>query len=48
MYGLDGLASDVGGVEIFLHFVSSLVLGSIQPPIKLVPGPFPGGKSGRA
>ena len=36
-YGLDGLGSilGVGGVEIFLRsFVSRLVLGSTQPPIK--------------
>ena len=36
-YGLDGpgLIPGVGGVEIFLHsFVSRLVLGSTQPPIK--------------
>ena len=36
-YGLDGPGSipGVGGVEIFLHsFVSRLVLGSTQPPIK--------------
>ena len=37
------------GVEIFLHsFVSRLVLWSTQPPIKWVPGTFPGGKGGRA
>ena len=35
-YGLDGPGSihGVGGVEIFLHSVSRLVLGSTQPPIK--------------
>ena len=36
-YGLDGPGSIPGvrGVEIFLHsFVSRLVLGSTQPPIK--------------
>ena len=36
-YGLDGLGSipNVGRVEIFLHsFMSRLVLGSTQPPIK--------------
>ena len=36
-YGLDGLGSipGAGGVETFLHsFVSILVLGSTQPPIK--------------
>ena len=36
-YGLDGPGSipSVGGVEIFLRsFVSRLVLGSTQPPIK--------------
>ena len=40
-YGLDGSGSipGVGGVEIFLHsFVSILILGSTQPPIKCVPG----------
>ena len=50
-YGLDGLGliPGVGGVEILLHsFVSRLVLGSTQPPIKLVPGNFSGGKGGRA
>ena len=36
------------GVEIFLYSVSRLVLGSTQPPIKGVPGNFPGGKGGRA
>ena len=46
-YGLDG--PGVGGMEIFLHsFVSRLALGSTQPPIKWVPGNFPGGKGGRA
>ena len=37
VYGLDGPGSipGVGGVEIFLStFVSNLVLGSTQPPIK--------------
>ena len=46
-YGLGDpdLIPDVGGVEIFLHsFVSSVLLGSAQPPIKWVPG----GKGGRA
>ena len=39
-YGLDGYG--VGGVEIFLQsFVSRLVLGCTQPPIKLVPGLSP-------
>ena len=36
-YGLDGVDSipGVGVVDIFLHsFLSKLVLGSIQPPIK--------------
>ena len=36
-YGLDGLGSilDGGGMEIFVHyFVSKLVVGSTQPPIK--------------
>ena len=50
-YGLDGLGSilGVGGVEIFLHsFVSRLVKGSIQPPIKYVLGAFPGGKDGQS
>ena len=31
-YGLDG--PGVGGMEILLHSVSRLVLGSTQPPIK--------------
>ena len=40
---------NVGGVEILIHsFVSRLVLGSTHPPIKRVPGNFPGGKGGRA
>ena len=50
-YGLDGPGSipGVGGVEIFLHsFVSRLVLGSTQLPIKWLPGNFSGGKGGRA
>ena len=49
-YGLDGSGSTPGdgGVEIFLHsFVSRLVLGTTQPPIKRVPDVFPGGKGGR-
>ena len=36
-YGLDGPGSipGVGGMEIFLHFfMSRLVLGSTQPPLK--------------
>ena len=51
-YGLNGPGSipGVGRVEIFLHsFVSELVLGSTQPPIKMsTGGAFPGGKGGRA
>ena len=45
--GLDGSGSipGVGGVEIFLHtFVSRLVLGSTQSPIKMSTGEFPWGK----
>ena len=44
-YELDGPGSipDDGGVEIFLHsFMSRLILGSIQPPIKWLPGPSEG------
>ena len=40
-YELEGLGSILsgGGVEIFLHcFVSRLILGFTQPPIKGVPG----------
>ena len=37
-----------GEIEILLSFVSRLVLESAQPPIKLVPGAFPGDKGGRA
>ena len=47
-YGLDGPGSipGAGGMEIFLHsFVSRLVLGSTQPPIKSVPGNFSGVKA---
>ena len=50
-YGMDGPGSIPGvkGVEIFLRsFMSRLVLGSTQPPIKLIPGAFPGEESGRA
>ena len=39
-YGLDGRGSipDLGGLGIFLHsFVSRLVMGTAQPPIKCVP-----------
>ena len=39
-YKLDG--PGVGGVEIFLHSMSRLVLGSTQPPIKWASGAFPG------
>ena len=45
-YWLDGPGSIpvVGGVQIFVHsFVSRLVLGSTQLPIKWVPGAFPRG-----
>ena len=44
-----GPIPSVGEVEIFLRsFMSTLILGSTQPPIKLVPGDFSGGKCGRA
>ena len=49
-YWLDGPGSipSVGGVGIFLHsFVTWLVLGSTQPPVKVL-GDFPGGKGNRA
>ena len=47
-YGLDGPGSNPGGDEIFRP--SRLALGPTQPPVKLVPVFFPGGKvrSGRA
>ena len=46
-YGLGG--PGVGGVEIFLYsFMPRLALGSTQPPIKLVPWNFSGGKGARA
>ena len=44
--GGPGSIPGVGEVEIFLHtFVSRLVLGSTQPPIKWVPRAFPGIKA---
>ena len=49
-YGLDSQSSTPGvrGVEIFLHsFVSRLVLGSTQPPMKWVPGAFSGVKAAK-
>ena len=48
LYGLGSIPS-VGGVEIFLYsFVSRLVLGSTQSPIKMSTGGSPRGKGGRA
>ena len=43
-YGLDGPGSNPGGDEIFRPFKPAL--GPTQPPIKWVPGSFPGVKCG--
>ena len=43
-----GSIPGVRGMEVFLHpFMSRVVLGSTQPPIKSVPGVFLEGKGGR-
>ena len=44
-YGLDGPGSNPGGDEIFRP--STPALGPTQPPVKRVPGSFPGVKCGR-